>query len=262
MSEIALYDLVDGVATITLNRPERLNAMNEALIDDVLTHLETAASDDRVRVVVITGAGRGFCAGGDLSGVAGLDVLGPIESKISNLRRQHRTVELLREMPKVTIAAINGPCAGAGLSWACAADLRIASRSAIFRTSFLSAGMTGDFGGTWTLSNLIGAARARELYLLNEKIGAERAGELGLVNLVVDDDALTARVAEIAGNLAAAAPMAVRGIKANLNDAARMDFSAALDAEAERHMRAAWSEDCAEAARAFIDKRAPVFAGR
>lgn len=262
MSEIVIYETVGGIATITLNRPDRLNAMNEALIDDVLDRLEAAASDDDVRVVVLTGAGRGFCAGGDLGSVAEMDTKAPIEQKIGNLRRQHRSAELLHEMPKVTIAAVNGPCAGAGLSWACAADFRIAARSAVMRASFLSAGMTGDFGGTWSLTHLVGAAKARELYLFNEKVSADRAAELGLVNEVVDDDQLMDRVTEIASSFAAAPPLAVRGIKANLNDALTMPFSAALDAEAERHVRAALSEDCNEAATAFMEKRAPVFTGR
>lgn len=259
MPDSVIYDTDKGVATITLNRPDRLNAMNDALVAGVLEALEEAATDDDVRAVVLTGAGRGFCAGGDL-GIIDIE-RGPLERDISTLRRQHRTAELLHDMPKVTIAGINGACVGAGLSWACAADLRIAAATAVFRTAFLSAAMTGDMGGTWSLTQIVGSAKARELYLLNRKFSADEALAMGLVSEVVDCDAFADRVREFAGSLAAAAPIALRGIKQNLNDAQRLDFSAALDAEAERHMRAARSADCVEAARAFIEKRPPIFTG-
>ncbi|MGH7819702.1 MAG: enoyl-CoA hydratase/isomerase family protein, partial [Candidatus Binatia bacterium] len=139
MNETVLYDVQDQIATITLNRPDRLNTMNRALLDEALEAIEAVASDDGVRVVILTGAGRGFCAGGDLSAADAL-AGGPLESDIGRLRGYMRTSELLHEMPKVTIAAINGACAGAGLAWACAADLRYAAASAVFNTAFLTAG--------------------------------------------------------------------------------------------------------------------------
>ena len=154
MTETVRYEAAGPVATITLNRPDRLNAMTTELIEGVLDRLEQAATDETVRVVVLTGAGRGFCAGGDL-GQTGLFADGRQEQDaVAELRRLHQTTVLLHEMPKPTIAAINGPCAGAGLSWACACDLRIAAESAVFRTAFLSAGLTGDFGGTWSLHQM------------------------------------------------------------------------------------------------------------
>jgi 2-(1,2-epoxy-1,2-dihydrophenyl)acetyl-CoA isomerase len=252
----------DGVTWITLNRPDRLNAMNVELIDEVLDALEVAEKDDDVRVVVMTGAGRGFCAGGDLGGVADVDREQSLDEKVADLRRHTRSSELLHGMDKITIAAVNGPCAGAGLSWACAADLRIAGESAIFKTSFLSAGMSGDFGGTWSLAQIVGPARARELYFLNRKLTASDAAAIGLVSEVVPDDQLLARVDEVARGLAASAPLALREMKRNLNDAQTTDLSGALDAEAERHIRTAYSADCAEAAAAFLEKRQPVFGGR
>lgn len=259
MPDSIIYHTDKGVATIMLNRPDRLNAMNDDLVAGVLAALEEAATDYNVRVVVLTGAGRGFCAGGDLGTI---DVeRPPLERDISALRRQHRTAELLHDMPKVTIAAVNGACAGAGLSWACAADLRIAAASAVFRTAFLSAAMTGDMGGTWSLTEIVGSAKARELYLLNRKFSADEALSMGLVSEVVGSETFADRVRELAESLAAAAPIALRGIKQNLNDAQRLDFSATLDAEAERHMRAARSADCIEAAAAFIEKRPPTFTG-
>ncbi len=186
MNDAVLYEAADGIATITLNRPERLNAMNAALLQGALEALETAAADDGVRVVVMTGAGRGFCAGGDLSARDTLGT-GPTQSRIRVLRTYMRSSQLLREMPKVTIAAVNGPCAGAGFSWACAADLRYAASSARFVTAFLNAGLSGDFGGTWTLPRIVGRARARELYLLSEAISAEQAEGIGLVTKAVPD---------------------------------------------------------------------------
>jgi 2-(1,2-epoxy-1,2-dihydrophenyl)acetyl-CoA isomerase len=238
MTETVRYEVAGPVATITLNRPDRLNAMTSELIEGVLGHLEQAAADDAVRAVVLTGAGRGFCAGGDLAQTSTFADAQPEADAVAELRRLHQTTVLLHEMPKPTIAAVNGPCAGAGLSWACACDLRIAAESAVFRTAFLSAGLTGDFGGTWTLTRLIGAARARHLYLLNEKIDAATALTIGLVGEVVPDAGLADRVATIASGLASARPGVVAGIKANLNEALDTTLAATLDAEAARQVAA------------------------
>jgi 2-(1,2-epoxy-1,2-dihydrophenyl)acetyl-CoA isomerase len=245
MTDTVRFEVAGPVATITLNRPDRLNAMTEELIGGVLACLEQAAADDAIRAVVLTGAGRGFCAGGDLGAMG--EFAGPRteEASRAELRRLHRTTELLHEMPKVTIAAVNGPCAGAGLSWACACDLRIAAESAVFRTAFLSAGVTGDFGGTWSLTRLVGAGRARHLFFLNEKLSAASAAAIGLVGEVVPDGALMGRVADIAGGLAQVPPHVVAGIKQNLNDAQELALHAMLNAEADRQVRAAASHPSA-----------------
>jgi 2-(1,2-epoxy-1,2-dihydrophenyl)acetyl-CoA isomerase len=245
MTDTVRFEVSGPVATITLNRPDRLNAMTEELIGGVLACLEQATADDAIRAVVLTGAGRGFCAGGDLGAMG--EFAGPRteEASRAELRRLHRTTELLHEMPKVTIAAVNGPCAGAGLSWACACDLRIAAESAVFRTAFLSAGLTGDFGGTWSLTRLVGAGRARHLYFLNEKLSAASAAAIGLVGEVVPDGALMGRVADIASALAQAPPHVVAGIKQNLNDAQELGLHALLNAEADRQVRAAASHPSA-----------------
>jgi 2-(1,2-epoxy-1,2-dihydrophenyl)acetyl-CoA isomerase len=239
MTDTVRFEVSGPVATITLNRPDRLNAMTEELIGGVLARLEQASADDAIQAVVLTGAGRGFCAGGDLGAMG--EFAGPRteEASRAELRRLHRTTELLHEMPKVTIAAVNGPCAGAGLSWACACDLRIAAESAVFRTAFLSAGVTGDFGGTWSLTRLVGAGRARHLFFLNEKLSAASAAAIGLVGEVVPDGALMGRVADIASGLAQAPPHVVAGIKQNLNDAQELGLHAMLNAEADRQVRAA-----------------------
>jgi 2-(1,2-epoxy-1,2-dihydrophenyl)acetyl-CoA isomerase len=261
MADTVLYEAADAIATITLNRPERLNAMNAELLQAALDALERAAADDEVRVVILTGAGRGFCAGGDLTASDTLGT-GPPNSRIRVLRTYMRSSQLLREMPKVTIAAVNGPCAGAGFSWACAADLRYAAASARFVTAFLNAGLSGDFGGTWMLPRIVGRARARELYMLSEAISAEEAERIGLVSKTVPDEELMPYVQKIARKLADSAPITMRYIKQNLDDAERLSFSEALDAEAVRHVTSGTTEDAREAARAFLEKRPPVFKGR
>lgn len=261
MNDAVRYEVDGGVATLTLDRPDHLNAMNAELLEALVAGVERAASDDAARVVVVTGAGRGFCVGGDLSG-GGFAAEAPLQTQIDQLRGAMRAAQILHEMPKPAIAAINGPCAGAGLALACACDLRYAARSAKLNTAFLDAGLSGDFGGSWTLTRIVGPARARELYLLPGRITADDAERYGLVTEVCADEALGERVSEVAARLADAAPLALARMKANLNDALDTSFSEALDREADRHVRCANTEDHREAARAFMDKRAPVFRGR
>jgi 2-(1,2-epoxy-1,2-dihydrophenyl)acetyl-CoA isomerase len=229
--------------------------------------LEKAAGDDAVRVLVMTGTGRAFCAGGDLTRFAAggnraeADELG-VQTRIDQLRQAMRTSQLLHEMPKVTIAAINGACAGAGLAWACAADIRLAAESAMFNTAFMTAGLSGDFGGTWTLSSVVGPGKARELYLVAEKFPAREAERIGLVSRCLPDDELMGEVRRVAERIAGFAPLTVRAIKSNLNDAQRLSFTELLDIEADRQIRTGLTEDAREAAAAFLEKRAPVFQGR
>ncbi len=275
MDEVVRYQVDSGVATITLNRPEHLNTMNGALLDGVTEALEAAADDGTVRAVILTGTGRAFCAGGDLQAMAGGRPAGlehspdasragshGLQADIGRLRRAMRTSQLLREMPKVTFAAINGACAGAGLSWACAADVRYCAASAVFNTAFMTAGLSGDFGGTWTLQCIVGPARARELYLLAEKFPAGEALRIGLVSAVLPDEELMPFVNAKAARAAGFAPLTSRAIKANLNDALDLGFAAMLDREAERHIACSRTEDAREAASAFLEKRVPVFQGR
>lgn len=259
-----LYQTDGPVATVTLNRPERLNAMNRELIREAMEMLERAASDPAIRVLILTGAGKGFCAGGDLAGFAGGEFKEPqpLEQRVAELRRSMRTSQILRESGMVTIAAINGACAGAGLSWALACDLRFAAASAKFSTAFLNAGLSGDFGGTYSLTHIVGTAKARELYLLAERFDAAEAHRIGLVSLVLPDAGLMDHVRGVARRLADSAPVPLREIKRNLNDALRLSFSEALDREAERHAFCGTTEDNTEAAKAFLEKRKPVFKGR
>jgi 2-(1,2-epoxy-1,2-dihydrophenyl)acetyl-CoA isomerase len=263
MNELVLLDTHDRIATITLNRPERLNAMTPELLEQLLAVIERVADDDGVAVVVVTGAGRGFCAGGDLGEGAGGGIMtdGTTAYDIRRLRTFMRCAQLLYEMPKIVIAAINGACAGAGLALACACDLRYCANTAVFNTAFLSAGLSGDFGGTWTLPRIIGPARARELYLLSERFDAETAQRLGLVSSSVDPAELAQHVSSVAESLLSRAPVAVRAVKANLNDSAGNSFSQQLDVEADRHIRCGRTADSQEAAKAFVEKRAPVYTG-
>ena len=263
MSETVVYSAADGIATITLNRPDRLNTMTDELLTAALAAFERAAGDDAVRAVVLTGAGRGFCAGGDLGAGPGGGVAAEasLEGRIGTLRRYMCTSQLLRGMPKVTIAAINGACAGAGLSWAAACDLRYAAENAVFTTAFVNAGLSGDFGGTWTLSRIVGPAKARELYLLGDRFDAAEAHRVGFVSQVLAADELLPVVQSVARRVADAAPMALRRIKQNLNDAVDVTFSELLDREARRHVECMGTADAAEAARAFMEKRRPAFRG-
>jgi 2-(1,2-epoxy-1,2-dihydrophenyl)acetyl-CoA isomerase len=226
------------VATVTLNRPERLNALTGESFDLLRAELEVLAGDDAVRAVVLTGAGRGFCAGGDLSTLAGTSDPGDADAIRERMGRLTRITPLLHGMPKPTIAAVNGPCAGAGLSLACACDLRFAADGAVFKSAFLSAGVPGDYGGTWTLPRVVGPAMARQLYLADERIDAATALRIGLVGAVFPGDELLARVAALAERLAAAPAHVVRAMKANLNDGDVLDLEQHLERENDRFVEA------------------------
>lgn len=254
-----LETVADGIAKLTLNRPDAMNTMTPAFLDNVLERLEQVADDDTIRVLILTGAGRAFCAGGDLKRGPGGAVAGapPLSSQVGRLRNYMRSSQLLRHMPKVTISAINGACAGAGFSWACATDLRFASSKARFATAFRNAALSGDFGGTWLLPRIVGAGRARDLYLRSRPITAAEALEMGLVSGVHEPEDLLDAVVEVARDLAAAAPLALPLIKQNLNDADEIGFAEALDREAHRHSTLVATADGTEAALAFSEKRQP-----
>lgn len=260
MYETLLYEVDDQIATITLNRPERLNALNGTLLRELREATEAAAADTDVRVVILTGAGRLFSVGGDLKDGTGTEA--NIEASIGSLNYFERTSLLLHEMAKPTICALNGGAAGAGCSIALAADLRYMAESAYLYTAFLKVGVSGDFGGTWTLPRLVGLARAREMYLLPDRVDADTSLQLGLANGIFPDSELISGVRAVAERLRDSHPLAVGQIKANLNDAFTVPFSEALRREADRMRRLGLSEDSAEARSAFIEKRKPVFKGR
>ena len=263
-----LVDRDDAVVTVTLNRPDRLNAMSLALVEQLRDLLGDLGSDRSVRAVVLTGAGRGFCAGGDVSDLAasgtehGAGTAARADGLAATIRSCTKVVEIIRAMPQPVLAAVNGPCAGAGMSIACAADVRLASVHAVFTTAFVGVGQTGDYGLAWTLPRLVGAGRARELFLTGRRVAADDALHLGLVEEVCAPDALLPRARELAAQIAARAPLTVAAIKASLVEAEVLDLPAFLDREADRYEANARTEDATEAARAFMEKRDPVFRGR
>ncbi|MHB8668828.1 MAG: enoyl-CoA hydratase [Burkholderiales bacterium] len=252
----------DRIAMLTLNRPDRLNALSTPMLDGLLEALPRLGADPAIAVVILTGAGRGFCAGGDVKGMAeGSSQLGA-EDAVQRLRGRMEVSRLLHELPKPTIAMVNGPAAGAGLAMALACDLRVASESARFITAFAKVGFSGDFGGSYFLSKLIGTGRARELYYTGEATSAARALELGMVNRVVADAELAEATMALAARLARGPGVALGLMKKNFNAAETGTLSELLDLEALHQVRTARTEDHAEAARAFVEKREPVFKGR
>jgi 2-(1,2-epoxy-1,2-dihydrophenyl)acetyl-CoA isomerase len=253
----------DGIALVTLNRPERLNTMTGELLLEARHIFTTVAENPLIKVMILTGAGKGFCAGGDLSVGPGGAVTGDLQGDAAAemLRDFMETSLILHTMPAVTIAAINGACAGAGLSWACAADLRFSSDKARYNTAFRDAGLSGDFGGTWSLPRIIGAGRASEKYLLSKPFDAAEALHIGLVSGVFPAEQLMAEVMKTARQLSLTAPLALQLIKQNLVDSETSTFAEALDYEAVRHSFCTGTRDAAEAAKAFIAKRQPVFTG-
>lgn len=226
----------EGIVTITMLRGESYNTMTVPLLDELLECVEWAADPGRAQAIILTGTGRAFCAGGDLNEIASPGEREPRQEVIERLNRHAGVSVLLRESAVPSIAAINGACAGAGLAVACAADVRIAVDGAKFRTAFLTAGLSGDFGGSWTLPRLLGDSRARELFLLNPKFDAARALELGLVAEVLAPELLLTRARQIAGDWVTAGSDLVTAIKANLNESGGVDFCEHLPRESERHI--------------------------
>ena len=263
-----LASVTGKVAVLTLNRPERRNAMSTAMNDALAAVLGEVQTADDVGAVILTGAGGAFCAGGDVKGMAAAGGEGggsPLQydARVHRQRlNQRATAGRLYEMPKPTIAMIPGPAAGAGLSLALACDLRYAADSAVFTTAFARVGFSGDYGGTWFMSRLIGTAKARELYLLSERFDAAEAERLGLVNRVFVAADLEAAVMAIASRLANGPTVAYRYMKENLNRAVHGEMGECLDMEATHHIHCGQTEDHREAAKAFVEKREPVFQGR
>jgi 2-(1,2-epoxy-1,2-dihydrophenyl)acetyl-CoA isomerase len=238
-------------------------AMTQALADQ----LAAAELDPAVRCIVLTGAGKGFCAGGDVKGMAaaGDGTVGnnTIDGAIHRQRiNQRATAGKLFKMPKPTIAALPGPAAGAGLSLAMACDLRIMSSTAIMTTAFAKVGFSGDYGGTYFMTQLVGAAKARELYFLSDRVSAEEALRIGLANWVCEPDQLAAKTREIALRLATGATVAYRYMKENLNRAMNGEVDDCLDLEATHHVHCGQTQDHRDATKAFVEKREPVFHGR
>jgi 2-(1,2-epoxy-1,2-dihydrophenyl)acetyl-CoA isomerase len=263
-----LTELKDRVLYLTMNRPDKLNALSPEMMGALVDNLNRASTNPEVGAVVLTGAGRGFCAGGDITAMrdrnegGGSGAAMTIEDRVANLRHGERASEILHEMPKVTIAAVNGPAAGAGLSLAMACDIRLASETARFGTAFAKVGFSGDYGGTWSLTRLVGSAKARELYFLADVIGADEALRIGLTNRVLPAASFQKDAHELASRIANGPTVAYSYMKANLNAAITHEFNELLDREAWGQTMTSRTEDHREAVKAFLEKRPPTFSGR
>jgi 2-(1,2-epoxy-1,2-dihydrophenyl)acetyl-CoA isomerase len=254
------------VGILVLNRPDKLNALTREMWGAAVEQLKAWATDPDIGAVIITGEGRGFCAGGDVSAMKRGDEIGErgaaLESQIDRLRQGHELPWLLYSIPKVTIAVVNGPAAGAGLGIALSCDLRLASDQARFGTAYARVGYGGDFGTTWRLTRLVGEAKAKELFFLADVISADEALRLGLANKVFPHSSHWAESMAIAERIATGPLVSYRYMKANVNAAMNVDYRTMLDREAETHLRCGQTEDHREGVAAFMEKRQPNFKGR
>lgn len=257
-----LYEVRDRIATLTLNRPDRLNALGDTLREDLHDAIARSTADDAVRVLVITGAGRGFCSGGDVKAMSERDRAGgtsPLEEKIAPQR--DATILAMRDCPKPIIAAVNGPAAGAGMNLALACDMRIASTAAKFAQAFVKRGLHPDWGGSYFLPRIVGTAKACELIFTGETIDAEEAYRLGIVNALAAPEQLLAKTYELAAKIAAGPPIAIRLAKRAIYRNLEADLRAALEFETYAQNLCRETEDSKEGVRAFMEKRAPNFRG-
>ncbi len=261
MYEHILVSQADCILTITLNRPDKLNAFIGHMRRDLAEALEQAGSDRSVRVVVITGAGRAFCAGGDVAFMAELMQRRDAEEFARILGAGRRVITAIRQMTKPVIASINGPASGAGCNLAFACDLRIASSTATFSQSFAKVGLHPDWGGTYFLPRLVTPNKACEMFFLGESIDAAEAARLGIVNQVVAPEELEAATLQLAERLRAAPPIALAAAKHAVYVSQGADLDEMLRYETEAQLRCFESEDGHEGVQAFLEKREPKFTG-
>ncbi|MGB9464559.1 MAG: enoyl-CoA hydratase-related protein [Candidatus Acidiferrum sp.] len=252
----------DGIAILVMNRPDKLNALNGELSTALNEALSRIAEDNSIHVVVLTGAGRAFCAGGDLGAIGrGRErnetaELGPI------LRSGMQAVLKMRLMPQPVIAAVNGAAAGAGMNIALAADIRIAAETATFGENFSRVGLFPDYGGTYFLPQLVGPSVAAEMFYTGEMMDAQTALRLGIVSRVVPAAQLEAEVEALAQKISQGPPLAIRAVKKMLFGSQKEELVKALDHEVEQQMKCFHSEDCSEGIRSFFEKRPPEFQGK
>lgn len=252
----------DGIATLVMNRPDRLNALNTKLVANLNDVIGRIATDESVRVVVLTGAGRAFCAGGDLALIGEGRATGQTQQLEALLTAGMQVVVKMRAMPQPVIAAVNGAAAGAGMNLALAADIRIAAEEAMFGQNFAKVGLFPDFGGTYFLPQLVGPAKAAELFYTGNMIDAKTALRLGIVNQVVPAAQLEIEVKALAQKVAQGPPLAIRAIKKTLFASEAEKMGKALAREVDEQVRCYSSEDCSEGIRAFFEKRPPQFRGK
>ena len=261
----------DGVGVVTLNRPEARNALSDILTPALRRVIPELTAMSEVGCILLTGAGNAFCAGGDVKSMnagpteqtAEQTTEQTTEQKITTLRYKQVTLTaMIYELEKPVIAALPGPAAGAGMSIALSCDIRIAAESAFISSAFRNIGLSGDYGGSWFLTQLVGTAKARELYYTAERVSAQECERLGIVNRVVPDDKLQEEAMTLAKRIASGPPIAIRYMKENMTRAVTQDLRTCLDMEADRLVRVTQTEDFREAVKAFVEKRPPTFRGR
>jgi enoyl-CoA hydratase/carnithine racemase len=257
-----IYEEEEGIATLTMNRPERLNALGDTLRDDLHHAIVRASDNPAVRVIILTGAGRGFCSGGDVKAMHDAkerDQGRPLFEKVAPGR--DKTILAMRDAPKPLIAAVNGPAAGAGMNLALACDMRIAATTAKFGETFVKRGLHVDWGGTYFLPRLVGMAKACELIFTGDLIDAEEALAMGLVSNVVPPEELMPTVRQLARKIALGPPLAIRLAKRALYRSQDSDLRSALEFETYAQNICSETEDAREGIRAFVEKRSPRFTG-
>lgn len=266
MTQDLLESIEGGIATLTLNRPETRNALSAEMFEGLCEALPRLANDPAVRLVVLTGAGAAFCSGGDVKAfarrAADAAATATFDHRVTDLRTRMEVSRWLHEMPKPTLAVIPGAAAGAGLSLALACDMRIAADDARLTTAFSRIGLSGDFGGSYFLNHLVGAAKAREMYFTGQMVSGAEALRIGLVHRAVPAAELAQAAKAWAAELAALPTIAVGYMKRNLNVGMRGSLADVLDAEAIHMIRTFETADHKAAAAAFVEKRAPRFEGR
>ena len=266
MTQDLLETIDNGIATLTMNRQEARNALSADMMAALAEALPRLATDASVRLVVLTGAGKAFCAGGDVKGfarnVGSAKPAASFDQKVTDLRMRMEASRWLHEMPKPTLAVIPGPAAGAGLSLALACDMRIAADDAKFTTAFSKIGLSGDFGGSYFLTHLVGPSKARELYFSARVVQADEAHKMGMIDRIVPPAQLAEAANVWARELASLPTVAVGYMKRNLNLGMRSTLSDVLDGEAIHMIRTFETEDHKSSALAFVEKRAPQFNGR
>jgi|SRR5271167_2621263 2-(1,2-epoxy-1,2-dihydrophenyl)acetyl-CoA isomerase len=260
-SQVLLESRDGSIVTLTLNRPEKLNALDSALPTALNAALERIANDSFVHVVILTGAGRAFCAGGDLAVIGQGRAKGETQELAPILRSGMQAVLKMRMMPQPVIAAVNGAAAGAGMNLALAADIRVCTEEAMFGENFARVGLFPDYGGSFFLPQLVGPSVAAEMFYTGEMFDAKTAHRLGLVNHVFAADKFAAGVHELAKKIADGPQVAIRAMKQALFGRDQAALTEALEREVEQQMKCFHSQDCHEGIRAFMEKRSPNFKG-
>ena len=263
MSNDLIVEKNNNTLKLTMNRPERRNALSDDMLNKMLEELNKASFDNSIRAIVLTGSENAFCAGGDVKDMASKDEGSNknVQQRTRDLRRAMETARLLHQITTPTIALIPGAAAGAGFSLALACDIRIASESAKLTTAFAKVGFPGDFGGSYFLTQMIGTAKARELYYLSEVLSAEKALEIGIVNKVIPDNKFLEESDKIVNQIATGPSIAYRYMKTNMNIAELGDLNQSLDNEAMHQTLCRLTEDHQNATKAFVEKKKPVFTG-